>query len=169
MHVLVNVDMSEPRIRSMLTKWKYGYVFDKMEICVLGAAQYVSGYLTKKWPGVIANHYRQVTKTRVVQASQSLGAIFSQKSTWSLVNLQIRVEEVNGYVWDVYEARFLTHKNGASLMREKECFTIASHPVKADIEAFRQLTKETSPLSIESVESQGLKLIGIQQTLILER
>lgn len=169
MHVLVNINMSEPKIRARLKGWNYGYIFDKMEISVTGAAQYVSGYLTKKWPDGLADRYRKESKTRIVQASQSLGAIFKIKSSWSMVTRQVRCDEIYAYVWDVYKARFINDDKGARMISSSECFVIESKPTHFDVEQFRKIGLELPILSIEEVESTGLQLIGIQQTLLLER
>lgn len=169
MHVLVNVDMGDASIRARLKNWGFGYIFDKMEISVKGASQYVSGYLTKKWPGNQANYYRQVTRTRIVQASQSLGAIFSFKSDWSLVSREILNEDVGNYVWDIYKARFINHKTGASLLSQFEYFVIESIPLKSDVEFFRNLGAEKISVSVEEAEPVAIKLIGLQQSLLLER
>lgn len=169
MHVLVNIKMSDPKIRSMLKKWGYGYIFDNMNISVTGAAQYVSGYLTKKWPDGLADRYRRESKTRIVQASQSLGAIFTKKSSWSLVTRKVRYEEIYDYVWDVYKARFINDDKGARMISSSKCFVIESVPTSADREFCRKLGEIQDPVSIEDVEPTGLNLFGIQQTLLLER
>lgn len=166
MHVLVNIKMSNPKIRSMLKGWGFGYIFDLMEISVKGASQYVTSYLTKKWPDGIANQYRKESKTRIVQASQSLGAIFSIKSTWTLVTREIREEELGAYVWDKYKERFINDRTGARLLTQSECFVIESKPTAKDLEFFRNLGAEKDQVSIEETESTGLHIFGIQQTLI---
>lgn len=168
MHVLVNVKMSEPRIRAMLKKWNYGYIFDKMEISVEGASQYVSGYLTKKWPGQQANALRRTTKTRIVQASQSLGPIFSKASDWKLVSREVQTDDVEGYSWDVYKERFLNHRNGALYKRFSECFAIESCATSADIEEFREMLDQSSAVSVEDVEEPSLEMVGVQQSLFLK-
>jgi len=167
MHVLINVKPNEAKVRSMLKRWRWGYIYDQMEISPTGAAQYVSGYLTKKWPGNLANQMRQETKTRIVQASQSLGAIFSRRSDWHLMNRLVPADERFEYVWDVYKARFINHETGARLVRFTDSFAVESVATKLDKIILGGWSVEAPHVSIEDVESEHVGLIGIQQTLIL--
>ena len=167
MHILVNVDMSEAKIRKHLTSWGYGYIFDKMEISAIGASQYVSGYLTKKWPGTLANSMRQSTKTRIVQASQSLGPIFSIKSSWVLDSREIPASDVLDYVWDAYKARFINHVSGARMKQTFEFYLIESKATQDDRVKYYKMLEEAPELFVDDVEQKEDLFIGIQQSLII--
>lgn len=141
MHVLVNVEMNESKIRQMLGQWNYGYIFDMGEKSPGHAANYLSKYLTKEWPGGVANALRSSTKTRIVQASQSLGAIFYKKTSWKIVSYKIPVEEVSEFVFEHLKEVWINHNNGAKLLKGEEFFLIESSPTKAFLEEFRELAK----------------------------
>lgn len=167
MHVLVDQPVSEPAIRSRLESWGFGYIYDQTKFDVQGAAQYLSGYLTKKWPDGLANQFRRLTKTRIVQASQSLGPIFQRVSSWKSVKQKISLEDLKDYVWDVYKQRFINSSAGCRVMIESESYSIESLATKEIIEKYIFMSTLPSALSVETVESPGLRFCGEQQTLII--
>ena len=139
MHVLVNLKMSSPKIRTMLTKWGFGYVFDITEMSPGVAAQYVSKYLTKEWPGGLANTYRRQSGARIVQASQSLGPIFKQVSEWKMVSHSVNLADLKKTVTGLYFEVWFNSNFGARLTRSVDRIEIRSKATLLDIREFETL------------------------------
>ena len=139
MHVLLDVKMSSPEIRTMLKQWGFGFVFDITEMTAGVGAAYVSKYLTKEWPGELANTYRRQSGARIVQASQSLGPIFQHKSEWKMVSHKVNTEELKSVVTDLYFNVWINSDWGARLLKNRDTFEIRSKATPSDVLAFSSL------------------------------
>jgi hypothetical protein len=86
-HLLSTVPFSDTTFVKLVTDWGFGWNFHCAPIDALKASNYVSKYLTKPWPEGDADLLRQISKTRIVSCSRSLGSIFSKPSNWKLIPL----------------------------------------------------------------------------------
>jgi len=88
-HILVDKPIATTEFVKLVTNWGFGWNFHSMPVSTLHSANYVSKYLTKLWPTGDAELFRVMSKTRIVSASRSLGAIFKTESTWECINYDL--------------------------------------------------------------------------------
>lgn len=117
LHILIDGFICDREIVKMVTKWGFGWNMHNMRISSDSAAKYISKYLTKEWPGVDADIYRIASKCRVVSVSRGMPAIFTAKSTWSVV----RFSMPEGH------AEFMCNAI-IKLLKEKNCTYVLSRP-----------------------------------------
>lgn len=88
MHVLTSTFVAKKKAVELITKHGFGWNFSSKKISLENAARYVSKYLSKEWFNAEYYHFREVAKTRLVQGSRGLGAIFKKTSSgWTLVEI----------------------------------------------------------------------------------
>jgi len=93
-HILVNKPIASEAFVKLVTSWGFGWNFESQPIDSASGALYLSKYLTKEWPAGSATFYRQVTKTRIVSCSRSLGSIFEKPVTWRLLEYDNPKEQI---------------------------------------------------------------------------
>jgi len=86
-HMIVSKDIATANFVKLVTAWGFGWNFHCKPIEAFQASNYLSKYLTKKWPEGDAELLRQITRTRIVSSSRRLGPIFKTDSTWKVVKL----------------------------------------------------------------------------------
>lgn len=85
-HILINKDVMDNRFVKLVTSWGFGWNFHSKMIDCKSSSVYLSKYLSKPWPIGQGNLLRIITKTRLVSASRSLGAIFTKNSEWDCIS-----------------------------------------------------------------------------------
>jgi hypothetical protein len=110
-HLVVDKPIDDVRFVKKITDWGFGWNFHSKPMTGIGAARYVSKYLTKDWPSGNADLYRVMTKTRIVTSSRSLGPIFKTHSSWRLVTFDHPKEQL-----EFIQAAMISElrKNGAT-------------------------------------------------------
>lgn len=111
MHMIVNKHLATPNFVKLVTNWGFGWNFEEQPMSGEKAANYMSKYLTKPWPEGDADLLRQISKTRIVSNSRSLGPIFTKPSTWTAINLTRPIFQVPQSASAVLNE---VHKNGAT-------------------------------------------------------
>jgi len=117
-HILCSKPIATVEFVRRVTDWGFGWNFHSKPISADRAASYVSKYLTKSWPPGSAELNRVISGTRIVTASQSLGAIFATDHTWECINYDIKPADVH-----YFYSRII------SLLKSAKCIYILSSAV----------------------------------------
>jgi len=85
-HILCDKPIATERFVKLITNWGFGWNFHSRPMDSVGAASYVSKYLSKKWPDGNAELMRVLSRVRIVSGSRSLGAVFTKSHDWICIN-----------------------------------------------------------------------------------
>lgn len=98
MHIIANCPIKIGDLKKLCVQAGFGYICDTKKIDSAGAVGYITKYLTKDWISDGANDLRKETRTRIVQASRDVGAIFKKVSDWEVVetySTKLEMESAN--------------------------------------------------------------------------
>lgn len=85
LHILVKGCVIDSKILKLVPKWGFGWNAHVLRLSSASAANYISKYLSKKWPDTQSEVLRVASKCRIVSVSRGMPPIFTVASEWSVV------------------------------------------------------------------------------------